>query len=143
MMLTMRVREAAVIVHELDALLRDVPCETGDPVEVVEIPVEDRLRGVAVVVGPFGEMRSFGSSMESGLREVLEVFSRQFLPAEAGDDVIVDHAHRLHVGVDDGASDEAKSALLQVAAHGVGCRGAGRDLLDSIPGVSDRPAAYP
>jgi hypothetical protein len=44
-------------VDELGALLRDVRREAGDPVEVVEVLMEDRLRGDAMIEArPLGEV---------------------------------------------------------------------------------------
>lgn len=40
--------------------------------------------------------------------------------AEAADQMVVDHPHRLHVGVDDCAADELKAALFEVLAQRVG-----------------------
>src|SRR5205085_2203903 len=54
--------------------------------------------------------------------------SLQLRVAEAGDEVVVHHPHRLHERVADGRSDEAESALDERLAHAVGLLGARREL---------------
>ena len=54
--------------------------------------------------------------------------------------MVVDHAGRLHVGVDDGRADEAEASLLQVLANRLGERRRGGDLLQAPPRVLDRRA---
>ena len=51
--------------------------------------------------------------------------------------MIIDHADRLHVGVDDGGADEIESALFQVLADGFGERGEGWDFAEVFPVVDD------
>ena len=46
------------------------------------------------------------------------------------------------MGIADGAADEAEAALFQVAAQGVGNRGAGRNVAEASPGVLKRAAVY-
>ncbi len=55
-------------------------------------------------------------------RSVTCADARRRVPrAWTGDQVIVDHAGRLHQRVRDGCAHELESALEQVAAHGIGC----------------------
>ena len=49
--------------------------------------------------------------------------------AKAAYDVIIDHAHCLHVRVNDGAAHELEAPTLQVLAEGVGLRGSGGNIL--------------
>jgi hypothetical protein len=42
--------------------------------------------------------------------------------SETVDEMVVHHPDRLHVGVDDGRSDEAETALLQILAESVGLK---------------------
>src|SRR5205807_8655228 len=46
---------------------------------------------------------------------------RHLAMAEAGRDVVVHHAHRLHERVADGGADEPEPALLEVLARGLRC----------------------
>ena len=64
--------------------------------------------------------------------------SRLFV-TEAVDQVVVDHAGRLHQGIADGRTDEIAAAPLQVAAHGIRLPGAGRNFGQGPPGAIDRP----
>src|SRR5262249_57026659 len=50
-------------------------------------------------------------------------------------EVVVDHADRLHVGVDDRRADEAEAPALQVLAERVGFRGGRRNLPRLLPTV--------
>src|SRR5579883_1197001 len=50
-------------------------------------------------------------------------------PAEAIDDMVIDHADGLHKCVADGRADEGEAPAAQVLAHGIGVGVAGRDLL--------------
>src|SRR5581483_7896926 len=52
----------------------------------------------------------------------------EFGVAEAGHDVVVDHARRLHEGVTDRRADEAEAAALQILAHRPRFLRLGRDL---------------
>jgi TolB-like protein len=63
-------------------------------------------------------------------------------PPETVHRVVVHHPHRLHVGVADGAADEAETAPLQIPAQGVRYRRADRYLLHAAPTVLDRPAFH-
>src|SRR4051812_22693881 len=47
-------------------------------------------------------------------------FARELPMTEAVDGVVVHHSRRLHERVTDGGAHEAKAALLQVLAHGIG-----------------------
>jgi len=58
---------------------------------------------------------------------------------ETLDEVIVDHPHRLHEGVADGAADEAEASPLQVFAHGVRFGRVGRHLGQRLPSILLRP----
>src|SRR6185295_16644657 len=58
----------------------------------------------------------------------------------AVDYVIVDHADRLHVCVDDRRSNEAETAALEIAAECVRFGGRRRNLTQRIPPVLPRPA---
>src|SRR5438477_1897835 len=60
--------------------------------------------------------------------------------SEAADEVIVDHAGRLHVRVDDRRADEVEAALLHVLAEPVRQRRARRHLAAAAPAVDDRLA---
>ena len=42
--------------------------------------------------------------------------------SETVDEMVVHHPDRLHVGVDDGRSDEAETAFLQILAESVGLK---------------------
>src|SRR5215471_2971976 len=64
-----------------------------------------------------------------------------FLVAIATGDVVVDHAGRLHVRVDDRAADEAEAALLELLAERVGLRRSRRHLLLVRPAILQRLAA--
>src|SRR5438270_8864948 len=55
--------------------------------------------------------------------------------AKAADDVIVDHADRLHEGIADRGTDELKAASLELLAHRVRLRRLGRHLLGRLPGM--------
>ena len=55
--------------------------------------------------------------------------------------MVVDHSHRLHVGVADGWADEAETTLLQITAQRVRLRRAGRDLGHRLPVVAPWQAA--
>ena len=59
--------------------------------------------------------------------------SVHFAVAEAADEVVIHHPHRLHERVTDGAADELEPAALQVLAHGVGLGRAGGDLGERLP----------
>src|SRR5438874_5985023 len=48
------------------------------------------------------------------------LFRRNLAIPEAIDQVVVDHADRLHMRVDDCGTDEAESAALEVLAEGIG-----------------------
>src|SRR5512143_598359 len=69
-------------------------------------------------------------------------FPAYLRPSETIHRVIIHHADRLHVGVADGAADEAETAPFQVATHGVRYGCAGRNFLHASPGVPDRPAVH-
>jgi hypothetical protein len=56
--------------------------------------------------------------------------------------MVVDHADRLHMGIADSSPDKTKSPLFQVATHGIGNRCAGRDLVNTFPGILDRPVVH-
>ena len=60
--------------------------------------------------------------------------------AEAGGEVVVDHAGGLHVGVDDGGADEVEAAVFEVFAEGVGEGGAGGDFFEGLPGILEGAA---
>jgi hypothetical protein len=60
---------------------------------------------------------------------------------EASDKVIIDHARCLHERVTDRRADKAKTALLEVPAHGVGLWGGGGDLFHALPTVLSRLAS--
>ena len=49
--------------------------------------------------------------------------------------MVVDHAYCLHEGVADRSANELESPTLQIFAHGVGFGGAGRNVLERLPGV--------
>src|SRR5207245_8132480 len=80
--------------------------------------------------------------------------ARKFGMPEAADGMVVDHPGSLNEGIAEGASDEAKSALLQGPAHGIrflACRGnileraAGIDLrlaADKLPDIARKIAAF-
>src|SRR6476469_4824690 len=55
--------------------------------------------------------------------------SRHLLMPEARDDVVVDHADSLHVGIDDRAAYEFEAALLEVLAERVRLLRRGRQVL--------------
>src|SRR5262245_51979847 len=59
--------------------------------------------------------------------------------AEAVDQVVVDHADRLHVRIDDGRADEVETALLEIFAEGVGRLGSRRNIPDGTPTILDGP----
>ena len=61
--------------------------------------------------------------------------------SRARDEMVVDHAGRLHQGVADRRTDELESALNQITAYGVGFRRARRYLSHASPTVSFRFAA--
>src|SRR3989475_9735423 len=54
---------------------------------------------------------------------------------EAGDEVVVHHAHRLHERIADGRSDEAEAALRQGVAHRVGFTGARREVAEGAAAI--------
>ncbi len=56
--------------------------------------------------------------------------------------MVVHHAHRLHVGIDNSAAHELESPVLQVLAQGIGFRGVGRDVLHDLAAVPHGLAAY-
>src|SRR5690606_19538940 len=45
----------------------------------------------------------------------------QFRMPEAIDQMVVDHAHRLHEGITDRAADKLKTASLEILAQRIGC----------------------
>ena len=55
--------------------------------------------------------------------------------------MVVDHAGRLHVRVDDRGADEAEAALLEILAERVGLRRSRRHLLVLGPAILNRLAA--
>jgi len=55
--------------------------------------------------------------------------------SDAAHEMVVHHAGRLHVGIDDGRADESKAALLQVAGDGLGERRRRRHVGDRPPGA--------
>src|SRR6267142_4588974 len=54
----------------------------------------------------------------------------QLAVAEAGDEVVIHHAHRLHEGIADGRPDEAEATRRQGVAHRVGFTGARREVAE-------------
>ncbi len=56
--------------------------------------------------------------------------------------MVVHHANRLHVGINNGAAHELETPLLQIVAQGVGFRGGGRDVLHDLAAVPQGLAAY-
>ena len=62
--------------------------------------------------------------------------------AEAGHQVVVDHAGRLHVGVADGGADEAEPPADQLSAHGIGLPARGRQVLGAPAAGDDRRAVH-
>ena len=60
--------------------------------------------------------------------------------AVAVDEMVVDHADRLHEGVDDRRADEIAAALAQILGDRLGDCGRGRHLAHRRAGVLDRPA---
>src|SRR6266550_5220057 len=60
--------------------------------------------------------------------------------SETVDEVIVDHADRLHVRIDHGRSDEAEPAALEIAAECVGLAGRGWKLAQGSPSILPWPA---
>ena len=60
--------------------------------------------------------------------------------AETVDQVIVDHADRLHVRVDHCRSDEAEAAALEIAAECVRVSGRCGNLAQRAPAILPRPA---
>src|ERR1044072_1120410 len=62
--------------------------------------------------------------------------------AKATDYMVVDHACRLHVSVDDRCSDEAEAALLKVLADQIGQIGASRDVAHRLEVVHDGFAVH-
>ena len=51
--------------------------------------------------------------------------------------MIIDHADRLHVGVDDGGADEIEPAFFQVLADGFSERGEGGDFAEVFSVIDD------
>src|SRR5690242_6939424 len=72
-------------------------------------------RSIQLSYGCVGSGLSGGDPQRQGWSEPLNLGI-----AEAVDQMVVDHADRLHVGVDDRRSDKAEAALLQVLAERVG-----------------------
>src|SRR5260370_1355118 len=66
---------------------------------------------------------------------------RDFAIAEAAGQVIVDHADRLHVRIDDRRADEAEPSALQIPAERVRFRRGGRDLPHHLPAIPLRTPA--
>src|SRR5438552_3098623 len=64
--------------------------------------------------------------------------ARAVAVAEAGDEMVVHHARRLHVGVDDRRADEVEASRSQVQAQPLGLPRARRQLADRGPAVLDR-----
>lgn len=71
-----------------------------------------------------------------------KTFQPQLPPAKTIHRVVIHHADCLHMGIADSAADETEPPPLQVAAHGIGNRGAGRDFLMVLPGVLQRSAIH-
>src|SRR5438105_15528373 len=61
-----------------------------------------------------------------------------FVVAKAGDEVIVDHANRLHEGVADSGAHEGEPALLERFRHRSALRGFGGEALEASPIVDLR-----
>ena len=72
-------------------------------------------RSIQLSYGCVGSGLSDGVPQRQGWSEPLNLGI-----AEAVHQMVVDHADRLHVGVDDRRSDKAEAALLQVLAERVG-----------------------
>ena len=70
----------------------------------------------------------------------MPALSGQLRISEAVDDMIVHHADRLHVRVDDRRADEAETAPFQVLAQRLGFLAGGGELLQRAPAVDDRAA---
>src|SRR5581483_4634099 len=68
-------------------------------------------------------------------------FPRELSVAEAADDVVVDHADRLHERIADRRADEAEAAALEVAAHRLRVVRFRGDLGERLPPVHARRAA--
>ncbi len=62
--------------------------------------------------------------------------------AEAGYDVVVYHADRLHERVADGGSHEIEAAFLQGFTHGVGMRGECGKAIHGFPGIYFRASVH-
>src|SRR5438132_9019333 len=60
--------------------------------------------------------------------------------SKAVDQMVVDHAHGLHVRINDRRTDEGETTALQITAQGVGSSGASRDIPYGSPAVLDRAA---
>ena len=62
--------------------------------------------------------------------------------SETLDEMVVDHADRLHVCVDHGRSDEAESTALEIAAEYVGLGGGRGNLAQRAPAILLWPAIH-
>src|SRR5438128_2881771 len=60
--------------------------------------------------------------------------------SKAVDQMVVDHAHGLHVRINDRRTEEGETAALPIAAQGVGLSGASWDFPYGSPAVLDRAA---
>ena len=58
--------------------------------------------------------------------------------SKAVDEMVIDHAHGLHVRVDDRRTDEGEATALQIVADGVGLGAASGDIPYGSPAVLDR-----
>src|SRR5713101_2983075 len=91
--------------------------------------------------GPQACSGRFRSSANLDLTHALSQPPHHSSP-KAADDVVVDHANRLHESIADGRPYEAKSALDQVTAQHSGLLRLSRDLLEPSPSVLDGYAAH-
>ena len=66
--------------------------------------------------------------------------SQNLAAAKAGQEVIVDHAGSLHVGVANRRADELEAALLEILAQGVGLGAGGWVVCQIFEAVHDRLA---
>ena len=55
--------------------------------------------------------------------------------------MVVHHTHGLHKGIGHGRADELESATLELRGYGIGCRCAGRDILQLAGMVHARAPA--
>src|SRR2546422_11626284 len=77
--------------------------------------------------------RRMVAASSSGMGSLTQVL--HLAVTEAGDEVVVHHAHRLHERIADGRSDEAEAALRQGVAHRVGFTGARREVAEGAAAI--------